>query len=146
MSEGFSGGCVCGAVRFTSESPPQLVAHCHCTDCRKSGGAGHATHVIVAAETFSVSGPLSVYERLGDSGHIVSRTFCSVCGSPLFARYQIRPEAVHIRASSLDDPAEITPDLIVYASNALPWVAMDPTLPAFPEAVSDSARVLLETL
>ena len=29
------GGCLCGAVRYTSEAEPALTAVCHCPDCQK---------------------------------------------------------------------------------------------------------------
>lgn len=38
-----------------------------------------------------------------------------------------------LRASSLDDPNIIDPTLIVYASRAASWDAMDTSLPAFAE-------------
>lgn len=144
MSEGFTGGCACGAVRYTCSEAPRLVGHCHCEDCRRSSGTGHTTHVIVDEADFQLTGIVTAFERVGDSGQPVVRSFCPVCGSQIFARYAVRPGSIHIRASSLDDPQSISPGLIVFASRMLDWDVMDPSLPAFPEMASDTARALLE--
>jgi hypothetical protein len=34
-----TGGCHCGAVRYSVTGEPQHVVLCHCSDCRKSAGA-----------------------------------------------------------------------------------------------------------
>ena len=34
-----SGGCQCGAVRYTVHAPVELTNHCHCTMCRRMQGA-----------------------------------------------------------------------------------------------------------
>lgn len=60
---GFTGSCLCGAIRFKSTVDPQVVGHCHCVDCRKSSGTGHCTHLVVPEAAFSVTGPVTFYER-----------------------------------------------------------------------------------
>jgi len=144
MNEGFSGGCACGAVRYECTEPPRLVAHCHCEDCRRSSGTGHTTHVVVDEAAFHLTGAVTTFRRVGETGLSVERSFCPTCGSHIVARYAVRAGSVHIRASSLDDPNALSPNLIIYASRALDWTSMDPALPAFPEMAVDSARALLE--
>ncbi|PLX36566.1 MAG: aldehyde-activating protein [Hyphomicrobiales bacterium] len=132
MAKGFSGGCLCGAVRFECTAEPQSVLHCHCIDCRKSSGTGHGTHVAVPREAFSVSGDVTTYERAADSGNIVSRRFCPVCGSPVYSTTSGMPDHVFPIASALDDPDFLEPEMIVYARRAPWWDYMDPSLPALP--------------
>lgn len=144
MTDGFTGGCACGDVRYACSEAPRLVGHCHCEDCRRSSGTGHTTHVIVDEAAFQLTGVVTTFERVGDSGEAVTRSFCPRCGSPILARYAVREGLVHIRASSVDDASLLAPGLIVYASRQLEWDVMDPSLPAFPEMASDSARALLE--
>lgn len=133
MSDGFEGGCLCGEIRYHSAHDPQVVGHCYCVDCRKSSGTGHCTHLVVPEEGFTHSGTVRFYDRPADSGNIVSRGFCPNCGSAVFSRNSGMPEVVFPRASSLDDPELITPQMIVYASRAPSWDHMDPILPAFAE-------------
>lgn len=131
MTTGFSGSCLCGAVRFTGTMAPQVVGHCHCIDCRKSSGTGHCTHLVVPATAFEVTGAVTFYDRPADSGNIVSRGFCGTCGSPIYSTNSGMKGVVFPRASVLDDPDVITPQMIVYASRAPAWDHMNPALPAF---------------
>ncbi len=133
MPNGFKGGCLCGAVRFESASEPQMVAHCHCVDCRKSSGTGHGTHIVISEDAFSVSGDVKLYDSPADSGNTVSRGFCPTCGSAIYSKNSGMPGMVFPRASSLDDPNKVTPQMVVYASRAPVWDYVDPSLPSFPE-------------
>lgn len=133
MSEGLSGSCLCGAVNWTSTAEPMLVGHCHCVDCRKSSGTGHCTHLVIPADAFTVSGEVRIYDRPADSGNMVSRGFCPTCGSAVYSTNSGREGMVFPRASSLDDPDAVTPQMIVYSSRAASWDHMDPDLPAFAE-------------
>lgn len=131
MSQGFTGGCLCGAVRFKSTADPQFVGHCHCVDCRRTSGTGHSTHLAVPEHAFSVTGAVTFYDRAADSGNIVKRGFCGTCGSPVYSKNSAMPGVVFPRASVLDDPEIAKPQMIVYASRAPSWDHMNPALPAF---------------
>lgn len=131
MLHGFSGGCLCGAVRYQSSVGPQMVGHCHCVDCRKSSGTGHCTHVVIPEDAFTVSGEVKFYDNPADSGNIVSRGFCPICGSAVYSTNSAMPGMVFTRASSLDDPEIARPQMVVYASRAPSWDYVDPELPAF---------------
>lgn len=133
MSQGFTGGCLCGAVRYESTGDPMIVGHCHCVDCRRSSGSGHCTHVVVPLDALALHGPVATYDRPADSGNVVSRSFCPTCGAPVLSRNDGMPDLAFVRASSLDDPDVVTPTMIVYASRAPSWDHMDPALPAFAE-------------
>ena len=130
MSE-IQGGCLCGKVRY-SAGEPAMCGHCHCVDCRKTSATGHATHVVVAADSFVVTGELAAYERPADSGHLVTRYFCPNCGSAVYSTNSAMPHMTFVRASSLDDPDAVTPQMIVYASRAPSWDRLE-GMPSFPE-------------
>lgn len=127
----FKGGCLCGAVRFESSTEPQLVGHCHCTDCRRSSGTGHSTHAVVPEAGLTVTGKVTFYESAADSGNRVRRGFCGTCGSPLLSMNSAMSGVAFLRVSALDDPEVVKPQMIVYASRAPSWDKMDPALPAF---------------
>lgn len=131
MTNDFTGGCLCGKVHYRSASAPQLTGHCHCIDCRKTSGTGHATHVVVPEADFSAKGEVKFYDHPADSGNIVSRGFCPNCGSAIYSTNSAMPGMIFIRASSLDDPEIARPAFAVYASRAASWDFVDPALPSF---------------
>ena len=131
MSEAFSGGCLCEAVRYESQAEPVVAGHCHCIDCRKSSGTGHCSHIGVPQQAVTVTGEISAYDRPADSGNIVSRAFCPKCGAPVYSTNSAVPDMLFIRASSLDDLEVFKPQMIVYASRAASWDHMDTNLLSF---------------
>ncbi len=143
MSEGFTGGCLCGAVRYKSTADPRVVGHCHCVDCRKSSGTGHCTHLVIPEDAFKVSGDVKFYDRPADSGNVVGRGFCPTCGSPIYSKNSGMPGVVFPRASGLDDPDVITPQMVVYTSRAPAWDIIDPALPSFPEMAEGGPKKVI---
>jgi len=131
MSEQFSGGCLCGAVRYESTSAPVGAGHCHCDDCRRSSGTGHCSHLIVPKKAFSVTGEVRFYDAPTDTGNIVSRGFCPTCGGAIYSTNSGSPDLVFPRASSLDDLEVFQPQMVVYAKRAASWDRLDPALPHF---------------
>ena len=133
MTKKLQGGCLCGAVTYETSAEPQIVGHCHCVDCRKSSGTGHGTHVGLPEAALTLNGDVKFYDRPADSGNIVSRGFCANCGSAILSRNSAMAGMAFLRASSLDDPDAVAPQMIVYASRAPAWDKMDPDLPSFSE-------------
>lgn len=133
MTNVMKGGCLCGAVTYETSGEPAIVGHCHCIDCRKTSGTGHGTHVGIRMDGLRATGAMSSYRRPADSGNMVERFFCPTCGSAIYSTNSAMPGMVFLRASSLDDPDQVTPQLVVYASRAPKWDVMDPALPSFAE-------------
>ena len=127
-----TGGCLCGAVRYSAQEQ-QGGGHCFCEDCRRVSGSSHCSHMIVPEGRFEVAGELRFFEKPADSGNQVSRGFCPECGSAVYSRNSGMPGMVFVRASSLDDPDRFEPGMIVYRSRAPKWSTMDSGLPAFDE-------------
>lgn len=124
------GGCLCGNVRFQCAEEVG-GGHCHCIDCRKTSGTGHGSHMIVPEPAFTVTGEVRFFDKPADSGNLVSRGFCSNCGSAIYSRNSRMPGLVFVRASSLDDPNEFKPQMVVYTDRAAVWDYMDSSLPRF---------------
>lgn len=124
------GGCLCGAVRYTC-AEESGGGHCHCIDCRKTSATGHASHMIVPEAAFQSSGEVKFFNKPADNGNMVSRGFCPQCGSAIYSKNSGMPGVVFVRASSLDDPENYKPQMIVYKNRAASWDEMDPNFPAF---------------
>lgn len=131
MSTRFSGGCLCGAVRYTCDGAPMMAGHCHCEDCRRSSGTGHASHLAIAEDTVVLTGAVTRYARPADSGNLVVRAFCPTCGAPVFSTNPALPGMIFLRASSLDDLEVFQPQMHVFAKRAASWDAPSRDLPVF---------------
>ncbi len=80
--EQISGGCLCGAVRFTAAPREKDFGICHCGMCRRwSAGPFFA---VECGDTVKVADPssLGIYR----SSEWAERCFCKICGTPLFYR------------------------------------------------------------
>lgn len=131
MTIALEGGCLCGSVRYSASAQPMMIGHCYCVDCRKSSGTSHCTHAAVPDASFSASGDIKFYERPADSGNMISRGFCPACGSAILSRNSGMPGMTFIRASSLDDPESVEPQMTVYAARAPSWAVLDRARPVF---------------
>ena len=57
------GGCLCGAVRYESNSEPAVTAICHCKHCQKQAGSAFSIVVGVPKDSLIMSGDeLKTYE------------------------------------------------------------------------------------
>ncbi|WP_346433297.1 GFA family protein [Oceaniradius stylonematis] len=82
-TEAWSGGCQCGAVRFTAEPDLENGHLCHCRMCQKAVGAPFAAHVGAPVESLIwTRGEPSEFE----SSAGIFRGFCKACGTYLYFR------------------------------------------------------------
>lgn len=110
----YTGGCLCGNVRFVAEGEPYRVGLCHCLDCRKHHGAlFHASAVF----------PQDAVSHEGETGAYRGRSFCPRCGSSVFSQTGDETE-VHLGA--LDAPDQMTPTYELWTIRREAW------LPEFP--------------
>ena len=126
-----TGGCACGAIRYTATTEPLAGVHCQCRACQRSSGTGHTSNMLFHAVCFQLEGPLKLWPARADSGNIVERGFCTECGSPILSTSTGMPNLVFVRAASLDDPERFTPTMIIHGASAPEWDAIDSALPHF---------------
>ena len=132
MSAALTGGCLCGAVRYSCAAEPMFPGHCHCRACQKASGAAFASAFAVPAEAVTVTGEIRYFETPADSGHVSRRGFCPECGSRVLGASSGMPGLTVIMAGSLDDPSLFKPGMNIFVQSAQPWAPMDPGLPAYP--------------
>jgi len=124
----WTGGCLCGDIRFRAGEDPVWVGHCHCTLCRRQTATAFTTGVDFAAEAFEWTKGKPVYFR--DSMG-VDRSFCAHCGSSM--TWEPPGRDVTVFVGSLDRADDIQPTCHVFTSTMLPWVKLDDGLPHFQE-------------
>ncbi|WP_427158061.1 GFA family protein [Aliinostoc sp. HNIBRCY26] len=126
----FTGSCLCGSVRYECSAPPIVMGNCHCRDCQRATGSAYASALLVPQSAVTIIGDVKYHEVIGDSGSIVGRGFCPICGSRLFSKPPI-PELMGIMAGSLDDPSWFSPTMDLYTASSQPWDYMNPNLSKF---------------
>lgn len=108
-----TGGCLCGAVRYSVRGAPLHVVRCHCTDCRRESGSAFTVYAWWPTEAFEINGEISSYDGRG---------FCPRCGSRLLDTTHTNTH-IEIRVGSLDDaPFELTPKHEVWVKRRESWI------------------------
>jgi hypothetical protein len=132
MSQRYTGGCACGAIRYETSSEPIFENHCQCRDCQKRSGTGHGSYLTFARRTeVAISGEAGTWRVAGDSGNEKVHAFCPVCGTPVYLTFIAAPELIAVHATSLDDPGQFRPQALTYRGRGYAWDAIDPSLTSF---------------
>lgn len=124
--ERWTGGCLCGAVRYSLASTPFDVGYCHCRICQRTSGAPVMVFGTVPLTDFRLAEGSPRRRRSSDFGE---RWFCGDCGSPLAIRVDFQPDTIDIPLASLDDPALVAPCFHLWTSSRIPWFDTRDTLP-----------------
>lgn len=109
-----TGGCLCGAVRYTLSEAPRAYGACHCRMCRRfSGGIELGVEVQAGGITWEGEDHVRTFK----SSEWAERGFCDICGSSLFWRL-ISPGPMQgflsLSAGSLDSLEGLDFDIEVY--------------------------------
>lgn len=110
-----TGGCQCGAVRFTAIGQPLLVANCHCNSCRKATGAAFATFVDFNRREVAFEQAVNTYR----SSRGAERLYCNKCGTPIAYRGDGSPKEINIYIGAFDHPECFEPTENCHYESAL---------------------------
>ncbi len=104
-----SGGCLCGAVRYTATVDQPHMDVCHCDMCRRwSGGAFMA----VSARDMEIADDTSL--GVYTSSEWAERGFCAKCGTSLFWRMTEGGDFLAVSFQSLDDTSGFSFETEIY--------------------------------
>lgn len=117
-----TGHCHCGQISFEADIDPAKVGICHCTDCQVLSGTAYRATVPTLPGTLKLTGNLSTYLKVADSGTRRRQAFCPTCGSPIYATSdEDKPSVFGLRIGALDQRAELAPRRQIWCRSALPW-------------------------
>src|SRR5277367_3538979 len=145
MNPEITGGCLCRAVRYRISAPPMLTRVCWCRLCQYLAAGNGSVNVCFPSNALAIEGNLSDFRSVADSGNVMHRKFCPVCGTQILSSSEARPHLVFVRAGTLDDAEVAAPSATIWTSQApswacinqdLPRVAAQPSPPSTPPAVS----------
>ncbi len=127
----YAGGCLCGALRYTSSAEPVEAGYCHCRMCQKLSGATVLPWASVSASSFGYTeGQPKIYTS---SAH-GQREFCAECGSQIAFRATDTDDTVEINVGTLDDPEAVNPQYHVWCNSQVSWFDTQDELPRYPES------------
>lgn len=127
-----TGGCRCGAVRYTATAEPIASRVCWCRDCQYFAAGSATVNAIFPTPSVTLTGPLRSYVSQADSGNQMTRAFCEHCGTPVTSASNARPHLTILRAGTLDDPELARPAMTIWTDSAPSWACIDSTLPGNP--------------
>ena len=97
----YSGGCHCGAVRFTVAVDKHEASDCNCSICKKKG----FLHLIVPPERFTLLSGEDVLTTYTFNTGTAKHTFCRICGIHSFYRPRSHPDQFDVNVRCLDSDA-----------------------------------------
>ena len=135
--ERFTGGCLCGALRYEASGSPQYMGHCYCEDCRKASGSGFIPFIGFAADAVRFTGPSLKFVSKAANGNNAVRNSCPRCGSLVFGG-EVGADTSHtIYAGTLDDPSLFHPTVAIFTRGRPDWAVIPPALKIFERSPQD---------
>ena len=116
-----NGGCYCGDITITGEVSSDKIMACHCTDCQKFSGAPFRAVAVIAADAVKISGTVTEFLKIAESGNERLQGFCGKCGSHLYATDPAKTLFM-IRTGCLDQHHELVPAKHIFGKSAVEWV------------------------
>jgi len=138
MKTPFTGGCLCGEIRYQCSTEPELMYYCHCTDCRKANGTAFHTGMYMKRSGFRLtSGTIRSYGSIADSGRSIIRYFCGHCGAHIYSDKGAETEMISLKAGSLDKPENFQPDTEIWTQSKVHWANVPDDLKSFEKGPFD---------
>lgn len=113
MSEQLTGGCQCGAIRFSTKllGRPSI---CHCRMCQKAFGSFYGPLVTSHDGTWTRGEP-----KWFESSNVARRAFCGECGTPLAYETKF---GLEFSIGAFDEPEKVAPVIQVNMTDKLNFV------------------------
>lgn len=115
--------CCCGQLRLACEGEPVRIAICHCIDCqRRTGSVFGTTARFARPQVTKIEGRSSTFERVADSGNLLTFHFCPDCGTTVYWELARFPDLIAVAVGTFADPGFPVPRYSVYERRRHDWV------------------------
>jgi hypothetical protein len=121
----WTGGCLCGAIRYEATPEKSENWYCHCRMCQRWSGSIVATDAIIARKDLEITKGEPKYYQ---SSAWAERGFCADCGSSLFFR-STQDDTISLQTGTLDDPELARPSGHYGVEGKISWLKIDDDLP-----------------
>ena len=139
----YTGGCLCGALRYEAFGEPIGSGHCYCADCRRASGSGLVPFMGFEADSVRFTGEA----RQSNRKRQTAATPCETDAPYALAgvrRRNGKSGSYTLDAGSLDDPSAFHPTFAIFAQGRPPWAIIPPGLKVFdrmPPTTADTENV-----
>jgi hypothetical protein len=133
MIEGpFTGGCLCGSIRYEIDRVFDVI-YCHCNRCRRSSGAPALLNAAVAGDAFRLTAGTPSAYATSASGRSY---FCGKCGSGLYGEYLASAHPLardgryfSVRVGTFDEVQRVRPQIHQFVESRISWFETTDNLP-----------------
>jgi hypothetical protein len=116
--------CRCGQLQAICEGEPVRVSVCHCLACQKRTGSAFAAQARWPDAQVTVVGEAKTWERVADSGHRATYSFCPECGSTVAYVIEGWPGLTAVPLGAFADPSFPAPTFSVYEHRKHAWTVV----------------------
>lgn len=129
------GRCACGELCYEMRARPLFVHCCHCTWCQRETGSAFVLNAMIESAMLVVTaGAPEVVNTPSASGNGQRIRRCPTCRVALWSTYTGAGEVIaFVRVGTLEEPSACPPDIHIYTSTKLPWVALGDDVPVMAE-------------
>ena len=131
LGKRYTGGCLCGALRYEAHGEPLFAGHCYCSDCRRASGSGFIPFMGFSSSAVRFSGETRKFVSKSARGSDAVRNSCPICSSLVFGGEIGKTDSFTIYAGSLDDPSSFRPTIAIFARGRPSWAVIPPDLAIF---------------
>lgn len=129
-----TGGCACGHLRYAVTGEALIIHCCHCTHCQRETGSAFATNFLVEADRVLFDGETETVPTPSASGKGQRIVRCPKCRVAVSSHYPGGGDEFHfLRIGTMDERADLAPDVHIYTSTKQPWVVIPDDVPSFAE-------------
>ena len=131
-----TGRCHFGRITYVALGAPRNVRICHCHGCQQLTGSAFFARALFARTAVTSTGSPTSYDSSGD----LTRQFCPVCSSMLFAFRKSAPDTIAVAIGTLDVPSAYPPDCHIWTESRISWLQIADHLPQFERFPSSSKQ------
>ncbi|KAF8972711.1 DUF636 domain-containing protein [Flammula alnicola] len=121
----YHASCLCRGVKFTVKGEPFHYVICHCRNCKQASGSAFLSHAMFNIPMFTITQGQELITDFADSntlsGHTITRSFCSKCGSTLFLK-PVKEGIILVHPSQIEEPVTWVPKKESHPNERLPWL------------------------
>jgi hypothetical protein len=117
--------------------PPLIVHCCHCSWCQRETGSAFVLNALIESDRVQLqAGSVELVDTPSASGAGQHIARCARCQTALWSHYAfagIGEQVKFVRVGTLDEPAQLPPDVHIFTRSKLPWLDLPGSAAVFPE-------------